>query len=81
MKSISLTEFTEQAAGILDAVALGERVVVHRHGKPVAEIVPYSDETPRVPSWKQPFTPLEVTGKPLSQIIIENRGPLDEDLN
>ncbi len=61
-----LTRLIRQAEG-------GERVRLSRHGKPVAEIVPFSDKPDRIPTWKQKGIQLQLQGSDLSSAILEDR--------
>ena len=72
MKTITFTEFRKQASSILSAVENGENIVILRHGKPIAEITPASDDT-TIPSWKRPGLRLSVKGAELSSAIIQER--------
>jgi prevent-host-death family protein len=72
MKHVSFSEFRRNAASLFDAVESGETVLVLRHGKPVAEIVPVSTPKTTV-SWKRP-APLIRAGKAsLSREILKER--------
>lgn len=42
MKHVSISDAKTQLTKLLPAVEAGERVVITRHGKPVAEIVPHT---------------------------------------
>jgi prevent-host-death family protein len=72
MKMVTFTEFRQNAATYFDAVEQGETIKVLRHGKPVAEIIPASDEE-RTLSWKQPGLRLSVKGACLSREILKER--------
>jgi prevent-host-death family protein len=72
MKMVTFTEFRQNAATYFDAVEQGETIKVLRHGKPVAEIIPASDEE-RILSWKQPGLRLSVKGAYLSREILKER--------
>jgi len=72
MKMVTFTEFRQNAATYFDAVEQGETIKVLRHGKPVAEIIPASDEE-RILSWKQPGLRLSVKGASLSREILKER--------
>jgi prevent-host-death family protein len=72
MKMVTFTEFRQNAATYFDAVEQGETIKVLRHGKPVAEIIPASDEE-RTLSWKQPGLRLSVKGASLSREILKER--------
>jgi prevent-host-death family protein len=41
MKTINFTKFRKKASGLITEVEEGEELVLIRHGKPVAEIIPY----------------------------------------
>ena len=72
MKKVTFTEFRQNAASYFDAVEEGETIKVLRHGKPIAEVVPASDEG-RTHSWKQPGLRLFVKGAYLSKEILKER--------
>lgn len=73
MTTVSFTEFRSRASALLSKVENGEVVVVLRHGKPVAEVVPVSDRPGRIPSWKRPGPRLVMRGRTLSAAIMEER--------
>jgi len=72
MKMVTFTDFRQNAASYFDAVEQGETIKVLRHGKPIAEIVPASNEE-RIFSWKQPGLRLSVKGVYLSREILKER--------
>ncbi len=78
MITIPFTEFRRNASALLDRVEKGEALLVIRHGRPVAEIMPVIDTERRTPSWKRPGIRLVVKGGRLSTAIIEER--LREDI-
>jgi prevent-host-death family protein len=73
MKTISFTDFRKRASGFITEVEHGETLVLLRRGKPVAEIVPFSDSVQRLPAWKQPGIRLRTRGSDLSSAILEER--------
>lgn len=73
MRTITFTDFRKKASGFITEVEHGETLILLRHGKPVAEIAPFSDETLRKPSWKKPGIRLEIKGCDLSSAILEER--------
>jgi prevent-host-death family protein len=73
MKTINFTKFRKKASGLITEVEKGEELVLIRHGKPVAEIIPYRKPEKSGPRWKQPITPLEIDGHDLSTAILEDR--------
>jgi prevent-host-death family protein len=72
MKTVTFTEFRQNAASYFDAVEEGETIKVLRHGKPIAEVVPASAEE-RTLSWKQPGLRVSVKGASLSKEILRER--------
>lgn len=73
METVAFTDFRKKASGFITEVEHGETLVLIRHGKPVAEIVPFSDRLRKSPSWKQPGIHLRVKGSDLSSAILEER--------
>ena len=73
MKTITFTAFRKNASGFITEVEHGETLVLLRRGRPVAEVVPYSDDVRRMPSWKKPGIKLQIQGSDLSSAILEER--------
>ena len=73
VKTVTFTEFRKHASGVLSEVENGEKIVVLRHGKAIAEIVPPVLNDSRIPSWKKPRLKLAMKGSSLSQTILEER--------
>ena len=73
MKTITFTDFRKKASDFITEVEHGETLVLLRRGKPVAEIVPFSDRVQRLPAWKQPGIRLRTRGSDLSSAILEER--------
>ena len=44
MKTITFTDFRKKASGFITEVEHGATLILLRRGKPVAEIIPYSDK-------------------------------------
>jgi len=72
MKTVSFTEFRKNASNLFSDVEKGERVLIMRHGKAIAEINPVSDQS-KTPSWKKQGLRLSIKGAELSSAIIEER--------
>jgi len=75
MKTIPVTDFRKNTASFINEVEHGERLVLIRRGKPVAEINPFSDRPPTNPAWKQSGIKLQIKGSDLSSAILEDREP------
>jgi prevent-host-death family protein len=73
MKSIAFTDFRKKASDFITEVEHGETLVLLRRGKPVAEIIPFSDNVPRPPAWKESGIRLRIKGSDLSSAILEER--------
>jgi len=73
MKTITFTDFRKKASGFITEVEHGETLILLRRGKPVAEIVPFTDSARRLPAWKQPGIRLRTSGSDLSSAILEER--------
>lgn len=73
MKTVTFTEFRQQASVLFSAVEQGETIRVLRHGRAIAEVSPVRPEETTTPSWKRPGLRLSVKGKSLSQAILDER--------
>ena len=73
MKSVAFTDFRKRASDLITEVEHGETIILLRRGKPVAEVVPFSNETRRSPARKQPGIRLCIQGSDLSSAILEER--------
>lgn len=73
MTTVTLTEFRSHASGMLTRVERGETLVVLRHGRPIAEVIPATREGDTQPSWKRPALRLTAKGASLSAAILEER--------
>jgi prevent-host-death family protein len=73
MKTISFTDFRKKASGFIAEVEHGETLILLRRGKPVAEIIPFSDSMQRTPAWKRQGIRLKLRGSDLSSAILEDR--------
>ena len=73
MKTISFTDFRKRASGFIAEVEHGETLILLRRGKPVAEIIPFSDRLHRTPAWKKSGIRLKLQGSDLSSAILDDR--------
>ncbi len=73
MKTITFTDFRKRASGFITQVEHGEAFVIVRHGKPVAELIPFSDKPVKTPAWKKKGIQLQLEGSDLSSAILEDR--------
>ncbi|HHO76555.1 MAG TPA: type II toxin-antitoxin system Phd/YefM family antitoxin [Deltaproteobacteria bacterium] len=72
MKTVSFTEFRKHASTLFSDVENGEKLLIVRHGKAIAEINPVSNES-KTPSWKNQGLRLSIKGAELSSAIIAER--------
>ena len=79
MTTITLTDFRSHASGMFTRVENGETLIVLRHGHPIAEVSPITDNQYTQPSWKKPALRLSVKGAELSSVILEER--TDENIS
>jgi prevent-host-death family protein len=71
MKQATFSELRNHAKQYFDFVEAGETVRISRNGKPIADIVPVSQD---LPSWKRrQAQPLVIEGASLSRIVLEDR--------
>ena len=73
MKMIPFTEFRKEASALFSAVEEGETIRVTRHGKAIAEIVPFNSDVKKMPSWKRKKVRKIIKGEELSSLILSER--------
>jgi len=73
MKNVAFTNFRKKASDFITEVEHGETLILLRRGKPIAEIIPFSEKVQRTPSWKLSRTRLCIQGSDLSSVIIKER--------
>ena len=71
MKTISFTDFRNNASSLIDLVEKGEEVQIQRHGKVVARLVPPVER--EEPAWKKPGLKLVTKAPSLSKAVLEDR--------
>jgi prevent-host-death family protein len=72
MRTITFTEFRNNASEVLDLVEKGESIYLLRHGKAIAKIVP-AELGRAQPAWKRPGLRLVMRGGSLSDAILKER--------
>ena len=72
MKTVSISDFRRNAAGILALVEKGEKICILRRHKVIAMIVPPESRRPE-PAWKRPGLRLVIPGVSLSKAVLEER--------
>ena len=73
MDEVSVNVARQNFKDLLDRVADGEEIMIVRHGRPIAKFVPPPPARPRLPDLTEFRKSIKYTGKPLSQIVIEER--------
>ena len=73
MISVTFTEFRKNASALFSAVENGKKIQVLRHGKPIAEILPFKDPTDHLPSWKKRKIRHSIKGAELSSLVLSER--------
>ena len=73
MISVTFTQFRKDASALFTAVENGEIIKILRHGKPIAEILPYRDSANHLPSWKKRKIRHPIKGEELSSLILSER--------
>ena len=72
MIAAAFTEFRKRIASFLDKVENGETVVITRHGRPVAEVIPPTFSSGKK-SWKRPALRLRIKGISISKAVMTDR--------
>lgn len=71
MRQVAFTELRNNAKAFFDMVETGESIRVMRNGKPVADIMPVTQD---LPSWKRKAAqPLVIDGVSISALILQDR--------
>jgi prevent-host-death family protein len=73
MRTVNFTEFRNNASLLLSVVEKGEIVIVLRHGKPIAKILPAEEKEYKGSSWRKPGIRLVSKGEILSSAILAER--------
>ena len=73
MKTITFTDFRKKVSRFITEVEHGETIVLLRRGKPIAEVIPFTDRSRQTLSWKRPGVLLQIQGSDLSSAILEER--------
>ena len=73
MRMVTFTEFRKDASALFSIVEKGETIRVVRHGKPIAEILPFQETIDKIPSWKRKYSRKTIKGDSLSSIILSER--------
>src|SRR5437588_12013052 len=71
MKTVSFTDFRNNASSFLDLVEKGEEVEIQRHGKVIARLVPPISR--KTPAWKKPGLKLITKAPSLSKAVLDDR--------
>ncbi|MEW5900135.1 MAG: type II toxin-antitoxin system prevent-host-death family antitoxin [Acidobacteriota bacterium] len=69
---MTTSEFRRNAAAFFNAVEKGEKILITRHGKPIATVIP-TVESKVAFSWKRPGLGLQIDGVSLSREILRER--------
>lgn len=72
MITTAFTEFRKKTASYFDKVENGETVIITRHGRPVAELIPTTTDSQQL-SWKKPALKMRIKGLNISRSILEDR--------
>ncbi len=71
MLTIPLSEFRQHSRQYIDAVEEGESIILIRHSRPVAQVIPVKNQPERIPSWKKPGIHLNKSFSLSDQILKE----------
>lgn len=69
MEGINVKEARQNLRAVLERVAAGEEVVLLRHGRPVARLVPPEPAATGLPSMGRLRSSIRMTGRPLSDEV------------
>ena len=70
---INIKEARSKFSSLINQVEEGAEIILTRRGIEVARLVPSAGKTKRLPSLKKFRAAIKLSGKPLSEIVIEGR--------
>ncbi len=70
---VNVKDAKGKLSSLLDYVEAGEEVIITRHGKEVARLVPIQGKAKPLPSMAYFRSSIHVTGEPLSATVIRER--------
>ncbi len=73
MKTINIKDARAHLSELINLAEKGNEITITRHGKKVAKLVPIDKSGKKLPSLKTFRETINVKGKPLSQILIQER--------
>jgi prevent-host-death family protein len=74
MDEINVKEARQNLRAVLERVSAGEEVVLLRHGRPVARLVPPEPSAGGLPSMGRLRSSIRITGRPLSGEVSAGTG-------
>lgn len=73
MKKVQVNEVREHLAKYLAEAEMGEEILITKHNRPVARLMPVRREKSEFPDLGELRNKLKVRGKPVSRGIIDSR--------
>jgi len=73
LKQLSVREARAQFCTLIDAVSHGETVVITRHGRKIADLLPFHKAKKKLPSMKKFRESIKINGEPLSRTVMKQR--------
>ena len=73
MKQLSVREARAQFCTLIDAVSHGETIVITRHGRKIAGLLPFQDAKKKLPSMKKFRESIKIKGESLSRTVMKQR--------
>jgi prevent-host-death family protein len=74
MHTATFSELRNKAANYFDEVENGESIIITRHNRPIAKIIPFKKTAKKMPSYLKEALMLEIKGVSASKMILEDRG-------
>lgn len=73
MEKVKVNEVREHLAKYLSEAEKGEEIIITKHSRPVARLVPIDASTPGFPDLTEHCKAINVKNNPLSKTIIDQR--------
>lgn len=70
---INMKDFKSKLGSLIDRVEAGEEIIITRHGKEAARLVPPQSKVRPLPTLADFRSSIRITGEPLSTTVIRTR--------
>lgn len=73
MKKIPVNEIREHLSKYLSEAERGEQIIITKHSRPVAQLLPVTQEKSELPDLQEFRNSIKIKGKPMSEVVTDER--------